>query len=282
MKLKNIIYSVSLCAAALIPVACDDVAEDDRFIYVEPAEVAKRVLLEDFTGQRCINCPEASELIERLQEEYGADNVIAVGIYGGINGTSSNGTPFPLYTEAGGWYYDHWGVANRPQPFGMVDRQGFIDTSAWPQAVYSNIQKQAEVMLEAECDYDEVSRNVGITVTADGVANIDGSLQVWLVEDSVVSLQFLPGISQPDMDYVHNHVFRATVNGQMGDDISVVQGERVEREFTYEISQDWKPEDMSVVAFIYNDTGVLQTVKAKLIPAQGDENQPAVDNVEGA
>lgn len=281
MKLKNIIYSVSLCAAALIPVACDDVAEDDRFIYVEPAEVAKRVLLEDFTGQRCINCPEASELIERLQEEYGADNVIAVGIYGGINGTSSNGTPFPLYTEAGGWYYDHWGVANRPQPFGMVDRQGFIDTSAWPQAVYSNIQKQAEVMLEAECDYDEVSRNVGITVTADGVANIDGSLQVWLVEDSVVSLQFLPGISQPDMDYVHNHVFRATVNGQMGDDISVVQGERVEREFTYEISQDWKPEDMSVVAFIYNDTGVLQTVKAKLIPAQGDENQPAVDNVEG-
>ena len=136
-------------------------------------------------------------------------------------------------------------------------------------------------MLEAECDYDEVSRNVGITVTADGVANIDGSLQVWLVEDSVVSLQFLPGISQPDMDYVHNHVFRATVNGQMGDDISVVQGERVEREFTYEISQDWKPEDMSVVAFIYNDTGVLQTVKAKLIPAQGDENQPAVDNVEG-
>lgn len=281
MKLKNIIYSVSLCAAALIPVACDDVAEDDRFIYVEPAEVAKRVLLEDFTGQRCINCPEASELIERLQEEYGADNVIAVGIYGGINGTSLNGTPFPLYTEAGGWYYDHWGVANRPQPFGMVDRQGFIDTSAWPQAVYSNIQKQAEVMLEAECDYDEVSRNVGITVTADGVANIDGSLQVWLVEDSVVSLQFLPGISQPDMDYVHNHVFRATVNGQMGDDISVVQGERVEREFTYEISQDWKPEDMSVVAFIYNDTGVLQTVKAKLIPAQGDENQPAVDNVEG-
>ena len=83
--------------------ACDDVAEDDRFIYVEPAEVAKRVLLEDFTGQRCINCPEASELIERLQEEYGADNVIAVGIYGGINGTSSNGTPFPLYTEAGGF-----------------------------------------------------------------------------------------------------------------------------------------------------------------------------------
>lgn len=282
MKLKNIIYSVSLCAAALIPVACDDVAEGDRFIYVEPAEVAKRVLLEDFTGQRCINCPEASELIERLQEEYGADNVIAVGIYGGINGTSWNGTPFPLYTEAGGWYYDYWGVANRAQPFGMVDRQGFIGTSAWPEAVYNNIQKQAEVMLEAECAYNEASRNVEITVAADGVANIDGSLQVWLVEDSVVSLQFLSGISQPDMDYVHNHVFRATVNGQMGDDISVVQGERVEREFTYEISQDWKPEDMSVVAFIYNDTGVLQTVKAKLIPAQGDENQPAVDNVEGA
>ena len=281
MKLKNIIYSVSLCAAALIPVACDDVAEDDRFIYVEPAEVSKCVLLEDFTGQRCVNCPAAAELIETLQEEYGADNVVAVGIYGGVLGSLPNGTPLPLCTDEGGWYYDHWGVANRPQPFGMVDRQGFIDTSAWPQAVYSNIQKQAEVMLEAECAYDDVSRNVGITVAADGLANINGSLQVWLVEDSVTSVQFLTG-NVVDEEYMHNHVFRATVNGQMGDDISIIQGERVEREFTYEISQDWKPEDMSVVAFIYNDTGVLQTVRAKLIPAQGDENQPAVDNVEGA
>ena len=136
-------------------------------------------------------------------------------------------------------------------------------------------------MLEAECAYDEASRNVGIAVAADGLANITGSLQVWLVEDSVVSVQLLTGNVQ-DYEYIHNHVFRATVNGQMGEDISIIQGERVEREFTYEISQDWKPENMSVVAFVYNNTGVLQTVKAKLIPAQGDENQPAGDNAEEA
>ncbi len=278
MKLKNIIYSVSLCAAALIPVACDDVAEDDRFIYVEPAEVAKRVLIEDFTGQWCVNCPDAAELIELMQDEYGADNVIAVGIYGGNMGKLPNGTPLPLYTETGDWYYTHWGVTT--QPIGMVDRQGLIGTSAWPEAVYNNIQKQAEIMLEAECAYDEASRNVGIAVAADGLANITGSLQVWLVEDSVVSVQLLTG-NVTDEEYMHNHVFRATVNGQMGDDISIIQGERVEREFTYEISQDWKPENMSVVAFVYNDTGVLQTAKAKLIPAQGDEKQPDNDDVEG-
>ena len=46
MKLKKLIYNVSLFAVGLTLAACSDIAEDDRFEYVEPAEVAKRVLIE--------------------------------------------------------------------------------------------------------------------------------------------------------------------------------------------------------------------------------------------
>lgn len=273
MKLKNIIYSVSLCAAALIPVACDDVAEDGRFIYVEPAEVAKCVLIEDFTGQACVNCPDAAKLIETLQEAYGADSVIAVGIYGGDKGAELNGVKLPLYTDEGQWYYDHWGVT--VQPVAMIDRRGgLLNTLSWPEAVYNSIQQQPSVMLEAECTYDEASRNVDIKVTADALADVNGHLQVWLVEDSVVSLQFLSGVTQPDMEYVHNHVFRATVNGQEGDAVSFVSGESVVREYSYTLKEDWLPKNVSVVTFVYDGSGVQQAAKAKVIPTIGDGETP--------
>lgn len=108
MKLKNNIYNkFAICAAALSLMACSNIDEDDRFIEVEPVEVAKRVLIEDFTGQRCVNCPNASEMIESLQEQYGAENVIAVGIHSGPFSKTVTNQPFPLWTETGDYYLIH-------------------------------------------------------------------------------------------------------------------------------------------------------------------------------
>lgn len=266
MKLKNLIYNVSLGAVGLMFVACSDIAEDDRFEYVEPAEVAKRVLIEDLTGQRCINCPDGTAVIEQLIADYGEDNIIAVGLYGGAYGHLTNGKPMPLTCDESQWYYTSWGVADKGQPMARIDRGDFIsDFNTWPTYVRDRIQQKAPVLLEASCNYDEASRNVEITVSADGLENINGKLQVWLTEDNIVSVQMFPG-NVVDQNYVHNHVFRATVNAQAGDDISIAQGENVTRTFTYTVSEDWKPEDMSVVTFVFNDSGVLQAAKAPLIP----------------
>ena len=75
--IKNKFVIVAL--ACFMLTGCDEVSESDRLIYVKPAEVSRAVLIEDFTGQRCINCPNAADEISRLQEEYGEDKVIAVG-----------------------------------------------------------------------------------------------------------------------------------------------------------------------------------------------------------
>ena len=63
---------------AIMGTACSHIDEDERLIYVKPADVARAVLIEDFTGQRCINCPAATDVIHQLQEAYGDDKVIAV------------------------------------------------------------------------------------------------------------------------------------------------------------------------------------------------------------
>lgn len=61
--------------------SCSDLDEQDRFVYIKPADAARKVLIEDFTGQKCVNCPKATDEIHVLQETYGEDNIIAVGIH---------------------------------------------------------------------------------------------------------------------------------------------------------------------------------------------------------
>lgn len=272
MKLGKLIYNVSLCAVGVMFTACSDIAEDERFIYVEPAEVAKRVLIEDFTGQRCVNCVNGAATIEQIMETYGEENVIAVGLYGGALGSEPlGGPPYPLTIEESEWYYAHWGIEGSPQPMAMIDRGAIISNIAdWPAAVRDRIQMQAPVLLEASCNYDAASRQVEITVDADGVSAISGQLQVWLTEDSIVSKQSIPGQREMDEDYVHNHVFRATVNAPMGDAVTIGVGERVTRTFTYTLKEDWVADNMSVVTFIYDDSGVLQAAKAPIIPKAED------------
>ena len=35
--------------------ACSHIDEDERLIYVKPVAASRNVLIEDFTGQRCVN-----------------------------------------------------------------------------------------------------------------------------------------------------------------------------------------------------------------------------------
>lgn len=263
MKMKANIYVQGIMLASMIIVgACDYVDEDDRFIYVEPANVAKRVLIEDFTGQRCVNCPSATETIKELQATYGKENVIAVAIHSGPFGKTLTGTPYPLYTETGDYYYNLWGV--QEQPSAMVDRHGVVSNyMTWGTLVYNAIQKSAPLFLNAACSYDEATAAVSISVSAEGVDQTDGKLQVWLTEDSVTSLQFLQG-NVIDQNYVHNHVFRKSVNELTGDDFSIGEGESKTFTYTTEIDSKWNAENMSAIVFVYNAEGVQQVAEAKV------------------
>ena len=95
--------------------------------------------------------------------------------------------------------------------------------------------------------------------------NTDGHLQLWLVEDDVKAFQLMPDGTRND-DYVHQHVFRTALNGTWGESLTVKEGE------TQTINHDgmvlneaWNVANLSVVAFVYNDQGVQQVTKKKVI-----------------
>ena len=244
-------------------VACDNIPEDERLVYVKPAPVARTVLIEDFTGQRCVNCPNATEAIEALIEQYGDTGVIAVGIHSGPFAKNPNGSTLPLWTAEGDEYFGHFGVEH--QPSGMVNRLRVSDYVEWGTQVNSEIQKSAPLSLDLEINLDEGTRAIAVTsrmMATDG--NVNGKLQLWLVEDSIISPQFMPDGSAV-REYVHNHVFRQSINGTWGEDVSINEGDSQVAFSTLDIGEAYDINHLSVVAFVYNNSGVFQATKAKIM-----------------
>jgi hypothetical protein len=264
--MKKLYYIFLMGAALGLMVACDEVSVNDRLIYVEPPQVSRAVLIEDYTGQYCVNCPRATEEIERLIEQYGDSIVIAVAIHSGPFG-KSKGEPSPLYTEVGDMYFNTWGMS--AQPIGLIDRL-FGSTpfsyTDWAGGVNYEVAIEPPVSFLTDIDYDAETRDAAIEVQTIGLdsALVSGKLQVWLVEDSIDSFQLMPDGSREE-HYNHMHVFRASVNDPWGDALSVSHGQVAVKNYELKLDPAWVPEHCSVVTFLYDDSGVHQVAKKKLI-----------------
>lgn len=253
----------TLLLSSLLFSSCKGIDENERLIFVQPPQVKRAVLIEDFTGQRCINCPNAALEIEKLKEQYGETNIIAVGIHSGPLAVYSRGAVVGLRTEEGDAYYEHWGITQ--EPMGYINRQGAISTvDRWATLVRNVLQTSSDMTLTLEAFCDSLERKVDFVLQVTNGVPVDGHVQLWLTENDIPALQMMPDGSA-NTNYVHQHVFRKSVNGQWGDPYHAEAGDVDYLDYSCSIDEAWKPENMSVVAFVYNETGVLQVVEAPLV-----------------
>lgn len=277
---------LSLFVAGMMLTACDEVSEGERIVKDETTvgnngplastEVRRCVLIEDFTGQRCPNCPNATEAIKKMQQEvggeHGGDSLIAVAIYSGPFGQLSNGNLLPLTTETGNSYYDHWGVT--AQPGVRINRVGNViyDINGYNNVLYKVWPQATTLVLKIKSAYDATTGKALITVTGSSVKAVNGLLQVWLTEDNIVATQTMPD-QKANTNYVHNHVLRKSITSDIyGSPFNLAANGEISASFTIEPDAAWKVDNMAVVAFVYNDAeGVLQVTKAPLVQAEEEE-----------
>lgn len=273
MKIKNLFLGVATAAMAMAAASCSNIDEGDRLIYVKPAEVGRAILIEDFTGQRCINCPTGTEIINGIVETYGEDNVIAVGIHSGPLGFAGNSKTVGLMTDTGNEYYTRWDKENKMgQPWVIFNRKTSPDShyNNWAAMVGTIISEKANLSVKIANAYDAATRTLTTTVGADGVnGTVNGKLQVWIVEDGVKALQMMPD-GKSNKEYIHNHVFRAAVNGTWGEDVTVKEGETTTKQYQYVLPEAWNADNIAVVAFVYNDGGVENVAKKHLVVHEGE------------
>lgn len=273
MKIKNLFLGVATAAMAMAAASCSNIDEGDRLIYVKPAEVGRAILIEDFTGQKCINCPTGTEIINSIVETYGEENVIAVGIHSGPLGFAGNSKTVGLMTDTGNEYYTRLDKENKMgQPWVIFNRKTSPDShyNNWAAMVGTIISEKANLSVKIANAYDAATRTLTTTVGADGVnGTVNGKLQVWIVEDGVKALQMMPDGSA-NKEYVHNHVFRAAVNGTWGEDVTVKEGETTTKQYSYVLPEAWDADKIAVVAFVYNDGGVENVAKKHLVEHEGE------------
>lgn len=273
MKIKNIFLGVATAAIAMAAASCSNIDEGDRLIYVKPAEVGRAILIEDFTGQRCINCPTGTEIINGIVNTYGEDNVIAVGIHSGPLGFAGNSKTVGLMTDTGNKYYTRWDKENKMgQPWVIFNRKTSPDShyNNWAAMVSTIISEKANLSVKIANAYDAATRKLTTTVGADGVnGTVNGKLQVWIVEDGVKALQMMPD-GKSNKEYIHNHVFRAAVNGTWGEDVTVKEDETTTKQYSYVLPEAWNADNIAVVAFVYNDGGVENVAKKHLVVHEGE------------
>lgn len=270
MKLKNLFLGVAAAAMAMAAASCSNIDEGDRLIYVKPAEVGRAVLIEDLTGQRCINCPTGTDIINGIIKTYGEDNVIAVGIHCGPLGFAGTSKRVGLKTDTGDEYFTHWANGTELyQPSAIFNRKkGPSDNyNNWPAEVGLIISEKANLYVNIDNAYDAKTRTLTTKVDAFGVndtVTVSGKLQVWIVEDGIKAMQMMPDGSA-NQEYIHNHVFRAAVNGTWGEEVTVKEGETTSKDYSYVLPETWNAENISVVAFVYNKSGVENVAKKHIV-----------------
>lgn len=291
MMISKRLYSVFCsvcCGFAVALTSCSSIDENERLIYVDPgvsvdttsvaetdslydapvAVVPRNVLIEDHTGQKCPNCPEASKLVHDFVQQYG-NRVIPVAIHSEAQGIME---PEGLGTQLGNTYYNNWNIKFKPA--GLISRVDggdgvVLDKTVWIYALQYVLGEETPLDIRVKAVATETNTadvDVKVICAREG-SSVNGKLQVWLTEDNIVAEQDSMGVHLAD--YIHNHVLRAAVNGTWGESVSLTgtEGSNI-KEFHYAVplSQAWKPENLTVVAFVYgNDDGVVaQAAKAKL------------------
>lgn len=239
--------------------SCSHIDEGNRLIDVPHAVISRAVLIEDFTGQRCVNCPNAASEIERLQEEYGRNNVVAVAIHSGPLAIYSTDKVTGLRTSLGDDYYDYWGV--EAEPSGLINRTGGVMLlDKWAAKIHQELQTEAPIELTVRANSSD-DGTVEIDVEYLAVKDFVGKLQVWITEDRIVAPQMLPDGTLV-WEYVHNHVLRSAVNGPWGVDVTWAAGGQGKVSYISDVQIGWNTKNLSVVVFIYNDSGVQQVCLA--------------------
>lgn len=252
--------------------ACDDIAENDRIIPVDRIESDRVVLLQEFSGQRCRNCPDGAEAIHNILNEY-PDNVVAVSMQPA--GTTFSG-PYrgsDLTSEQATFMYDFYG---RPTEFPYAIINGNLDLSEESNRKNYNVWATMTIMamldapvmtLEVESSYDPATRTVTATYSAEAQEELYDDLKVvvWLTEDGVVGAQDVHG--RPVMDYVTNHLLRASLTGEDGVSIGSYFkiGQVAEGTVSTVIADNWNADNCHVMAYVYrtSDKYVLQAAKTK-------------------
>lgn len=283
------ILMLSIASLGIIGCSSDDSA-DDAPVYT--GQFKQKVLVEDITSASCVWCPLATFAIEELEASEFKDKIVAVAVHGDFN-VNLVKDPFVLpgmtnlmrAVNLTGWPHISW---NRNTAISGSQFQSFIpkknngtevqytfDANLFTNfyTKYNLFTEGSPIGIKIESNLDTTEGSVDLSLLFGEDLNQDLKYVIYVIEDGLVFRQAnsstlygnTSGTGRWEVDFVHNHVVRAT-NNFLGEPIeageTVVGNEfKVSSDLTYTVEN---LENVSVVVAVLDKNGrVLNAQKAK-------------------
>lgn len=285
IKITQILYSSVLMISLFYTGACDKIEEPftKKVEFTDTvAGVKKRVLLEDYTGHTCVNCPKAAKSAAALKEIYG-DRMIILSVHAGhfANPFSSGNFTYDFRTSAGTEWDGFFGISNAGNPNGMVNRKGYdgahiLGPSNWSGSIGTALNEAPVLDLEISNQYNSGNRELSVEVTTTFLSQLDinTKLVVVLAESGIIKPQsnndITVGTTPVIIDYEHNHVLRDAITTNSGTPVENTGStfpSPVIKSFTYTLKDEFVPANCEVIAFVYDEATyeILQAAEKEVM-----------------
>lgn len=282
---KTIILTLAVMLAGIFAVSCDKIEEGEYIKEGSNIWYGRKIVILDFTGHKCGNCPKGHKAINALEEKFG-EAVVPIAVhctyYGNTNPYASPHTTdtsfnYDFRCEEGiflgggdtdGGYMDLDAV-----PAGLINtfNPALINnsTNGWATDFAKYYSTYPEFSFEVSTAFADSAISADIKLKAEVVTSRKLSLVAYVIEDGIVGWQFdYESTPQEIGNYVHNHVLRTSLNGVFGEDVKadnaqLSAGDVIEKSYSKAVRSDWNVANCKVVAFVY-DTDTKEILQAEV------------------
>lgn len=237
----------------------------------------RKVVVEDYTGHTCGNCPRAAENATTIASIFG-DSAIIIAVHAGTQFSPPAPPDYPedFRTATGTDWDGFFGMSAAGLPKGCVNRSQIPypqPRTTWSVTVGTLLDnpQDAKMLVTTTLDTTKMLLNVDVKTTF--LKAFTGSVNICVVitEDSIVAHQkdYLPPAGSNVIngdertDYEFEHMLRGSLNGSWGDlvKVSPAINDSVTKSYNCFQLNPWpvipsKPKynlkHTSVVVFIYN------------------------------
>lgn len=253
----------------------------------------KKIVIEDFTGHTCGNCPKAAKELNEIDSIY-PGKIIGLGLHvggyaaptPGYNGSASTAFTADYRTNVGELYDATFGASDFGLPQGMFNRKNYDEVNKthlkqvpnWKTYIAGIVAEPSVLDLQINVDYTNSTRKLCLAIRDSFLTTMTGTynLVVLLSQDSIIDWQDYIGLNKSD--YVHRHVLRdaITPSGAWGELIAsgtLAAGTKHIKRFAYTIPATFNEivcdiNSCHIIAFVYNTATyeIIQAEEIKVIP----------------
>lgn len=243
----------------IISGCCSEISPE--YTLVRPQEGLRNVLIEEFTGVQCVNCPQGTDEIINLQGLYGK-NLISVAIHAGFFAQAPFSDSKYNFLTQSGQAIENWIGAPQGYPAAVVNRTKFegeyqLGRPKWAAYIGQIAQTSPLVNVVAKTNFNPSTRDLQVSVNVEALADIqkDIRLSVMITEDNIIDPQANTADGGRTTDYRHRHVLRAMLTNFDGNFLTANMrfGDVLTKEYSFTLPPEagwWNANNVHVVAFV--------------------------------